>query len=43
MIHNDKTPDLSVNPENHEVKIDGVKVSSEPAKELALAQRYFLF
>ncbi|TFH06649.1 MAG: urease subunit alpha, partial [Nitrosomonadales bacterium] len=43
LIHNDKTPELSVNPENHEVKVDGVKISCEPAKEVALAQRYFLF
>ena len=43
LIHNDKTPDISVNPENHEVKVDGIKISCEPAKQLALAQRYFLF
>jgi urease subunit alpha len=43
LIHNDKTPELSVNPENHEVKVDGEKISCEPAEEIALAQRYFLF
>ncbi|WP_295120573.1 urease subunit alpha [uncultured Chitinophaga sp.] len=43
LIHNDKTPEISVNPENYEVKVDGVKITCEPAKEVALAQRYFLF
>ena len=43
MIHNDQTPSIEVNPENYEVKVDGKPVTCEPAKELALAQRYFLF
>ena len=32
-----------VNPENHEVRVDGEVISSEPAEEISLAQRYFLF
>jgi urease subunit alpha len=43
LIHNDQTPDISVNPENYEVKVNGEKITCEPAKELSLAQRYFLF
>jgi urease subunit alpha len=43
MIHNEQTPSIEVNPENYEVRVDGQKVTCEPAKELALAQRYFLF
>ena len=43
MIHNDRTPVIEVNPENYEVRVDGEAVGCEPAKELALAQRYFLF
>ena len=43
MVHNDKTPLIEVNPENYEVRVDGEPVGCEPAKELALAQRYFLF
>lgn len=43
MIHNDQTPDIQVNPENYEVRVDGELITCEPAKELALAQRYFLF
>lgn len=43
LIHNDKTPNIEVNPENYEVKVDGQKITCEPAKELPLTQRYFLF
>jgi urease subunit alpha len=43
MIHNDRTPLIEVNPENYEVRVDGQRVTCEPARELALAQRYFLF
>ena len=43
MIHNDATPQIDVNPENYEVRIDGEHITCEPAKELPLTQRYFLF
>ncbi len=43
LIHNDKTPEITVNPENYEVRVDGEIVTCEPASELSLAQRYFLF
>jgi len=43
MIHNDATPRIDVNPENYEVKVEGVHITCEPMKELPLAQRYFLF
>ncbi len=43
LIHNDKTPEITVNPENYEVRVDGEKITCEPATELPLAQRYFLF
>lgn len=43
LIHNDQTPQIDVNPENYEVKVDGVHITCEPMKELPLAQRYFLF
>ena len=43
MIHNDATPDISVNPETYEVRADGELLVCEPAKELPMAQRYFLF
>ncbi|MDQ3387347.1 MAG: urease subunit alpha, partial [Actinomycetota bacterium] len=43
MIHNDLLPDISVDPETYEVRVDGQLITSEPAAELPLAQRYFLF
>jgi urease subunit alpha len=43
MIHNSATPRIDVDPENYEVRVDGVHITCEPMKELPLAQRYFLF
>jgi urease subunit alpha len=43
LIHNDATPQIDVNPENYEVKVDGVHITCEPMAELPLTQRYFLF
>ena len=43
LVHNDKTPNIEVNPENYEVRVDGEHLTSEPLKEVALGQRYFLF
>ena len=43
MILNDAQPQVDVDPENYEVRVDGELIKSEPAKELPLAQRYFLF
>jgi len=43
LIHNDLLPEIAVDPETYEVRLDGQLVTSEPAAELPLAQRYFLF
>ncbi len=43
LIHNDLLPDVKVDPETYEVRVDGERITSEPAAELPLAQRYFLF
>ena len=43
MKNNDETPKLDVDPQTYEVFVDGEKITSEPATELPLAQRYFLF
>ena len=43
MILNDATPDMFVDPETYEVRADGEQLICAPAKELAMAQRYFLF
>ena len=43
LIHNDATPHIEVNPENYEVKVDGVHITCEPVSVVPMAQRYFLF
>ena len=43
MIHNAATPEISVNPETYEVRADGELLACEPARELPMTQRYFLF
>ncbi|MGA8705815.1 MAG: urease subunit alpha [Steroidobacteraceae bacterium] len=43
LIHNDYLPLIEVNPQTYEVRADGELLSCEPARELPLAQRYFLF
>ena len=42
MLHNDYCPNITVDPETYEVRIDGEHITCEPAKELPLAQRYIL-
>ena len=43
MIHNTATPHIEVNPETYEVRANGEILTCEPATELPMAQRYFLF
>jgi urease subunit alpha len=43
MVLNDYTPAMEVDPETYEVRADGRLLVCEPATELAMAQRYFLF
>jgi urease subunit alpha len=43
MVHNDYQPEISVDPETYEVRADGKLLTCEPARELPMAQRYFLF
>jgi len=43
MIHNDATPEITIDPETYAVTADGELLVCEPATELPLAQRYFLF
>ncbi|MAH82994.1 MAG: urease subunit alpha [Rhodospirillaceae bacterium TMED8] len=43
MILNDYTPEMEVDAETYEVRADGRLLVCEPAEQLALAQRYFLF
>lgn len=43
MVHNSATPEVEVHPETYEVRADGELLTCEPATELPLAQRYFMF
>lgn len=43
MVLNDATPHVEVDPETYEVRADGELLTCEPATELPMAQRYFLF
>jgi len=43
MLLNTYQPDISVDPQTYEVRADGELLTCEPAVELPLAQRYFLF
>ena len=43
LILNDALPRIEVNPETYEVRADGELLTCQPATELPMAQRYFLF
>ncbi|CAG0952974.1 urease subunit alpha [Methylophilaceae bacterium] len=43
MLHNGAMPVIDVDPETYLVRADGELLSCEPAEELPMAQRYFLF
>ena len=43
MLYNDATPDIDVNPETYEVKVDGKITTTDPAIKLSLARLYHLF
>jgi urease subunit alpha len=43
MIHNSLTPKIEVDPQTYQVRVDGKIITCEPARELPMAQRYFLF
>lgn len=43
MVLNDYLPHMQVDPQTYEVRADGQLLTCEPAAELPMAQRYFLF
>ena len=43
MKYNDRTPEITVDPETYEVRVDGEKITSKPADKLPLTQMYSLF
>jgi urease subunit alpha len=42
-VHNGLQPNITVDAQTYEVRIDGELITSEPADVLPMAQRYFLF
>ncbi len=42
MLHNTACPNITVNPQTFDVKVDGKVITCEPAKVVPLAQRYML-
>ncbi|MGB2092278.1 MAG: urease subunit alpha, partial [Akkermansiaceae bacterium] len=43
LLYNESCPDIKIDPETYTVEADGDVLLCEPATELPLAQRYFLF
>ncbi|MFC6637192.1 urease subunit alpha [Sulfitobacter sp. JBTF-M27] len=43
MVLNDALPQIEVHPETYEVRANGELLTCQPAEELPMAQRYFLF
>jgi urease subunit alpha len=43
MVLNTSKPEIEVNPETYEVRANGELLTCEPASELPMAQRYFMF
>ncbi|MCL4105273.1 UNVERIFIED_CONTAM: hypothetical protein GTU68_055404 [Idotea baltica] len=43
MVLNNALPQIEVNPETYEVRADGELLTCEPASELPMAQRYFMY
>ncbi|WP_080791733.1 urease subunit alpha [Corynebacterium pacaense] len=40
---NGETPEIDVDPQTYEVRVDGALITAEPSETLPLTQRYFLF
>ncbi|MGC3938990.1 urease subunit alpha [Roseobacter sp. EG26] len=43
LVLNDATPEIEVHPETYEVRANGELLTCQPATELPMAQRYFLY
>ncbi len=43
MLYNDLTPDIRVNPETYEVRVDGMLATVDPAERVSLARLYNLY
>ena len=43
LVHNNATPEITVDPERYEVRVDGELITCEPVDTVPLGQRYFMF
>jgi len=43
MVHNAYLPKMEIDAQTYQVRADGLLLTCEPATELPMAQRYFLF
>jgi len=43
MVHNGYAPKMEIDPQTYVVRADGQLLTCDPATELPMAQRYFLF
>ena len=43
MVYNDLTPNIEINPETYEVKVDGKLATTSPAEKVSMARLYNLF
>jgi urease subunit alpha len=43
LVHNDATPEIRIEPDTFAVYVDGELMTEQPAAELPMARRYFLF
>ena len=43
LVHNNATPEITVDPERYEVRVDGELITCEPVDMVPLGQRYFMF
>ena len=43
LVHNNATPEITVDPERYEVRVDGELITCEPVDTVPLGQRDFMF
>lgn len=43
MRHNSETPEITVDPQTYEVRVNGDLITCDPVSEVPMGQRYFLF
>jgi len=43
MVYNNLTPNIEINPETYEVKVDGKLATVDPSEKVSLARLYSLY